>query len=219
MAKWGGTGAEPFKKAIDSIFCPSGNVPVADFQTKLVSCTADGASVNFGKHTGLLTRFAADRDWLLKIHCVNHRVELMKDSVFKQVDEFYQSNFNLLKNSGKITSEVRAAAESLSIHFNKFPKITGTRFIGHRVKALTVLLDSWPAFIVAYENALASTSTKEDTKAKIRGLLKNFRCYKLLCRTCCYLDVLEKMRLASMVFEGKGLLPFDVWPSVCQTTM
>ena len=68
MAEWGGTNAEALSKAIDSIFGPSGNIPLEDYRTKLVLCTADGANVNFGHLSGLLTRMSREREWLLKIH-------------------------------------------------------------------------------------------------------------------------------------------------------
>lgn len=55
MTDWGGTGAEALKQGIDSIFDEEGPLPLPDYNTKLVSCTADGASVNFGVKTGLLT--------------------------------------------------------------------------------------------------------------------------------------------------------------------
>ena len=58
MAKWGGTGAESLKTSIDNIFGQNGRILLGDYDTKLVSCTADGASVNFGHLilSGLLTR-------------------------------------------------------------------------------------------------------------------------------------------------------------------
>ena len=59
--------------------------------------------------------------------------------------------------------------------------------------------------------------TKEETKAKIRSLLSKFRNYKFLTYTCCYLDLLEKTKPASKVFEGEGLLPFEIWPCAQQT--
>ncbi len=54
---------------------------------------ADGANVNFGHLSGLLTRIGKEREWLLKVHCANHRVELavkgaFKGSGFEVVDEF-----------------------------------------------------------------------------------------------------------------------------------
>ena len=63
----------------------------------------------------------------------------------------------------------------------------------------------WPAFITAYENCLSDQSYSS-IKPKVQGLLKTFRSYRMLCLTCTYLDVLEKIRPASKVFEGDGLL-------------
>ena len=47
MSKWGGTDADSLKKGID-IF-NNGLFKTDDYQTKLVSATSDGASVNFRK--------------------------------------------------------------------------------------------------------------------------------------------------------------------------
>ena len=74
---------------------------------KVVGCTSDGASINFGHVSGLMKRMPNNRDWLIKFHCVNHRVELavkdaIKTSEFKVVDKLYIEIFNLLKNSARI---------------------------------------------------------------------------------------------------------------------
>ena len=96
MSDWGGTDAESLKKWVNSIFLKDGKIPMTNYETKLVSLTTDGASVNTGKISGLMTRFALERDWLVQIHCINHRVELaiknaLKESKFKDIDNFYQS--------------------------------------------------------------------------------------------------------------------------------
>ena len=84
MSEWGGTDAQSLKAGIDSIFSEDGQIPMASFRTKLISITSDGASVNTGKISGLMTRFASDREWLVKIHCINHRVELaVKDAIHR----------------------------------------------------------------------------------------------------------------------------------------
>ena len=80
MASFGGTDAASLKLALDSVFqvenqelnCKSGNWPLDDYQTKLVSATADGANVNMGIYNGALTLMANERPWLVIIHCVNH---------------------------------------------------------------------------------------------------------------------------------------------------
>ena len=133
----GGTDAESLKKGSDSIFLKDGKIPVTNYETKLVSLTTDGASVNPERILGLMTRFASERDWLVQIHCINHRVELaikdaLKDTKFKDTDEFYQSNFNLLTNTGKIKSELRITPEAQGIQHYTLPKMSGTQFIGHR---------------------------------------------------------------------------------------
>ena len=109
LATFGGTGAEALKDGIDSIFAENGpfHLPDDGYKFKVVTCTSDGASVNFGKKTGLMKRMADERARLVKIHCANHRVELaVKEAIinsrFKTIDSTYIIIFGLLKNSGKI---------------------------------------------------------------------------------------------------------------------
>ena len=42
MADFGGTDAHSLKNALDSVFNDTGNVSLADYETKLVSATSDG---------------------------------------------------------------------------------------------------------------------------------------------------------------------------------
>ena len=71
-----------------------------------------------------MTRFALGRDWLVQIHCK----DALKETKFKDIDDFYQSNFNLLTNSSKIKSELRIASEAQGIQHYSLPKMSGTRF-------------------------------------------------------------------------------------------
>ena len=104
MSNFGGTDAESLKTGIDSIFAQDGFPPLdetTDYTKKFVGATADGASVNFGHISGLLTRLEVSRPWLLKIHCSNHRTELSVGDVFDNkspfsvVDETYKGIFYL----------------------------------------------------------------------------------------------------------------------------
>ena len=56
MDDFGGTGTEPLYNGINSIFSVNATLPLDDYCRKLVNCTADGASVNFGRISRLLTR-------------------------------------------------------------------------------------------------------------------------------------------------------------------
>ena len=93
-----------------------------------------------------MTRLVLGRDWLVQIHCINHRVELafkdaLKETKFNNINDFYQSNFNLLTNPDKIRSELRIASEAQGIQQYTLPKMRGTRFIGHRRRAFKKLLN------------------------------------------------------------------------------
>ena len=224
MEDFGGTGAESLYNGINGIFAVNGTLPLDDYRTKLVSCTADGASVNFGRISGLLTRLDNDRGWLIKIHCANHRVELSVKDAFEQstftsiLDPLYTSIYTLLKNSGKLKSEVKSACEALNIKHYVLPKLTGTRFIGHRVTSFTSLLNVWPALVEMLGNVIADPKTKSSVRAKATGILNKLKSYAVLCNVCSYLDLLEAVLPISKIFEGEGLMIYEV-PSAVHESM
>lgn len=136
MASFGGTGAEALKNGIDSIFDEGGQIPLSEdeYKYKVVACTSDGTNVNFGHKTGLMKRMAETREWLVKINCANHRVELaVKEtiigSVFTTADDTYIVIFNLLRSSGKIKDTIVAACKSENIQHYTLNKITGILLI------------------------------------------------------------------------------------------
>ena len=195
-----------------------------EFQSKVVSATADGASVNFGQYSGVLSQLKEDRPWMLKIHCINHRVELSVKSAFSHplldnVDKFYKSNFYLLRNSGKLKEMIREAAATIGIAFYNLPKIHGTRFIGHRRRGLTSLLEIWPAIAMAYESYATDNQNIAATRAKVTSLLKKFHSYNFLVIVETYLDLLEVMVPVSKTFETNELLPHQIPPTMKSTLM
>ena len=144
MSKFGDTGAESLKTRIDGIFSKKGVFEIKHVK-KLVSLTSD-VSVNTGQYSGLMTCMRKDRrDWLVDIHCVNHRVELpMKDgfdsSGFNEIDKLHTGIYNLCKHSRAIKTDIREAAETLNISVYSLTRLTGTCFIPHRRRALTRFL-------------------------------------------------------------------------------
>ena len=197
----------------------AGNAPLIDYTTKLVSATADGANVNMGIYTGALTQLAENRPWLIKIHCVSHRLELaINDAVsdiskFQECDSFYISLYYLFKNSGKLKTEVRQACDALNITYYPLPKIQGTRFVNHRHGGLTKLMH---------------IGCKAETRAKVLGLLRKLKSYRFLCQVAVYLDVLESIVYLdvlesigplSLVFEQGVLMVYDVQPAVEKSLM
>ena len=141
--EFGGTDADSLKLAIDTAFDKdNGSIKISEdaFHKRMVSSTADGASVNFGRYNGVLTQQKETRPWLITIHCVAHRAELaLKDSLlsfkeFKMIDDLMTSVFYLHRRSGKLKRMFRNSANALNIDGYVFPKVTGTRFVTHRLK-------------------------------------------------------------------------------------
>ena len=136
LATFGGTGAEALKDGMDSIFAENGPLHLPDdgYKFKVVTCTSDGGSVNFGKKTGLMKRMADERAWLVKINCANYRVELaVKEAIinsrFKTIDSTFTIIFGLLKNSGKMKGIIQEACKSENVQHFTLSKITGTTHI------------------------------------------------------------------------------------------
>ena len=228
MSRYGGVDADSIKKGIDSIFDEKNGViklQAKAYATKMVSATTDGASVNTGIYNGVLKQLSLNRDWLLMIHCANHRVELafksaIAESAFSACDEQYKTIYTLLRNSGKINAQVYAACKALGIEAHKkLPKIHGTRFVNHRRKGMKILVDMWPGLITAFENTLTDGSGAAETKAKIKGLLKTSQSYECFCKMASYIDVLEAAGPASLVFEGDGVMPYEIAGAIESTVV
>lgn len=147
-----------------------------------------------------------ERPWLVTIHCVNHRLELaIKKAVseiprFEECDQFYVTMFFLLRNSGKLKTEVKNAAIALGITHYPMPKIHGTRFVNHRRKGLKKLLHNWPVLITAFENYAANPGCRGETHAKAIGIRLKLKSYKFMCDVAVYLDVLDSIGPLSLIF-------------------
>ena len=210
MSEWGSTDADSLKKGIDNIF-NNGLFKTDDYQTKLISATSDGASVNFRKNRGLLTQLSNSRPWLLKIHYANHRIELalkdaISESTVQKVGTFYNSLFFFLKNSGKTKNEIKEASKTLNVKHYSLTKLTGTRFVGHRRNAYTNLLKIWPSINIALENVVVDPNIRPDTRTKVQGFLQNnMRSHRFLSLVCTYLDILEVLILFQKSLKWRAL--------------
>ncbi|XP_071954409.1 uncharacterized protein [Antedon mediterranea] len=128
----GDANAENLHTSIDHALQESVKIPKDHYTSRLVAATADGAAVNTGIYNGLLVRLEnAERPWLVKIHCVSHRLELavkdtlMKEKDFENVKELMVTLFYLMKRSGKFKRHFEETAKVLEVQTYKFPKVHG----------------------------------------------------------------------------------------------
>ena len=79
-----------FSRQKSKFYMSSNEIP-----SKVVYATADRANVYFRQYSEVFWQLKEDRPWMLKIHCINHRVEQSVKSAFSHllidnVDKFYQ---------------------------------------------------------------------------------------------------------------------------------
>ena len=103
-------------------------------------------------------------------------------------------------------NKVKKSCKALGIQYYKLKKIHSTQFVQHRRRVLERLLDIWPGIVTAYENIESDRKTKGET----RGVFKKLRSYKFFQKIINFLDILDFIAPVSLVFEGEGLLPFEV---------
>ena len=212
--------AENLKKAIDDTMRNDLGVDEEAYKRKLVSMTADGASVNIDYADDLFVKMAADgRPWLLGIHCVLHRVELaVKDSLlhvkmFNTVKDLMVVLYALMKQSGSFQDHFRKTAKELDVQVYRFTKVHGSRFVSRQRRGLEVLLHNWVPLLVAIDKSIKSNSHKT-IKAKLVGIRKQLANLRILSAACLFKLLLDIIAQLSLKFEENSIQPFDVKPSV-----
>ncbi|KAK1887628.1 E3 SUMO-protein ligase KIAA1586 [Dissostichus eleginoides] len=117
----------------------------------LTATAADGASVNFGKTTGVLTRLQQQSaSWMIKVHCIAHRLELclkdaFKETYFTQIDDLLTRLYSLYRRSAKKWRQLKDLGEALEEHGADEPgqdkvklkaywrQLTSSKFVLHMV--------------------------------------------------------------------------------------
>ena len=137
----------------------------------------NGKNCDFGRNTGVMTRLAIDCPWLIKIHCANQWIELavkgaLDETTSNKCATIYSSNFALLKNSGKMKGEIKAAAQILNMEYYALSKLPGTHFVGHCWNGY-MPTPLWFSITIAYESFITDENTRPDTKVKVTVYLIN----------------------------------------------
>lgn len=222
MNDFGDATADNVKAALDKAFADLG---ITDelYTALMIAATADGASVNFGIHNGVLSQLKrAERPWLLTVHCICHRVELaIKDSLlkvkqFSALKELLITIYYLFKRSGKLLHHFHDTATTLNVHVYHFPKVHGTRFLDYLRRGVSVLLHNWVPLIIALENSL-SNQVRSTMSVKMIGLLKKLKDLRNVVSAVQLRYILESLAILSLKFQSSSILAFEVAPAVAIT--
>ena len=110
---------------------------LSELWDKLIYLSADGASVNSGKDSGLIAQIQAEHIWVLFVWCFSHRLELaLKDALSdftSPVDESLMHLYYLYQKFSKKLRELRFLYQTIKSNFEMYRegmkslKVTWTR--------------------------------------------------------------------------------------------
>lgn len=170
-----------------------------------VSASADGASVNFGKITGVMTLLKNDAPWLVDIHCLPHKFELALKDTFKgsyfesTIDPMLNKMYAIYHRSPKRLRNLRQIGIRNKVVVVRPPRASGTRWISHRLKALKALENNYTC-IIRHLTKLSSKTGKDS--AKMKGYLKTMKTEKFVLSIAAYRDILEKLSKFSLAMQS-----------------
>ena len=145
----------------------------------MVFFASDGANVNSGLKSGLITLFhEKGLHWVSFIWCLSHQLELaLKDNlsdVMSDVHEVLTSLFYLYKKSSKKLRELHQLHTVLKDVYTfdndqvRPSKAGGTRWIAHILRSMAAFVNKYGVYVQHLENIIANTSKQTDM-AKLEG--------------------------------------------------
>ena len=194
--------------AIREAFTENG---LSHFSDHMVFFASDGANVNSGLKSGLITVFQEKGlHWVSFIWCLSHRLELaLKDSLsdaMSNVHEVLTSLFYLYKKSSKKLRELRQLHAVLKDVYTfdndqvRPSKASGTRWIAHILRSVAAFVDKYGVYVQHLENIIADTSKQTD-KAKLEGKRRKMVQASVLLKCCLFLDLLDSAKSFSLASQ------------------
>ena len=112
--------------------------------------------------------------------------------------------YSLFKRSPKKWGEFQQLANALEEDVLKPTRVTGTRWIGHRYRAIKVLTRNWRALCIVFENwstGLQPGISSTDA-ARMKGYLKVMNSHEFKLYFSAYQDLLEELSQLSDAFQA-----------------
>ncbi|XP_060782584.1 zinc finger protein 862-like [Neoarius graeffei] len=153
-----------------------------EWQTKLVACCTDGASVMTGAHKGVVARLRETNKHVLGMHCMAHRLELaFKDAVQKcALARQLEDNLSGLNKFYCKSAQNRANLKRCFSMMGQTPliptRVGGTRWVSHLLRAVDQYLRGYNGVTSHLEEVKLSNvgGVKATQQNKTCGYLKTW---------------------------------------------
>ena len=179
---------------------------------KLISTGTDGASVTMGRIGGVVSLIKQQAPQVIPIHCVAHNLELAFSDTLKcnetmmSIKELLNGCWKHYKYSPKALRELREMAEAMEIKVGKPTKASGTRWVPHLLRALTVLLQkNFQAIVSHFEHTAEARDSSAEMQGRGRNLSKKLKAYKFQLHLHLMWDILEEVSKISLIFQKDSI--------------
>ena len=153
--------ANDLKQAFDDTMKIDYDMSLDRFINLMISVCADGTSENMGIYNGACTQIKTGRmEWMLVIHCTNHRLELPIGGAYKVETNLRMLTLSYLmftnfSKQWKIEEPFNGYGLNIDVTCVSFVKSHGMRFQNHNYRAIkAVLINLVPLYLLC-ENMIA----------------------------------------------------------------
>ncbi len=189
-------------------------------KSKLVGLGSDGASVMLGKNNGVASLLRKIQPALVSVHCMAHRTELSFRDATKNVG-LYDKCITLLlglylfyKQSYRQRNLLKQCYETYAKKQMIPTRVGGTRWVGHTLKAINILLHGYDVIHAQLEDTLHQSGGTADMKNKARGYLRLMTSRDVLTFVLFLRDVLLPLNKLSLILQERYSTVADTFLSI-----
>lgn len=181
---------------------------ILDWEEKLVSMSVDGASVNIGKHNGLVNLMNSP----FHVHCYNHLLDLCLKDAIKQdanaskIIALIKSICAFYRASPKLTRELFKAGEALHLKIWSFKPICDSRWANSLEASIMSILHNYPAIIQHLSNINSNhVNYTSNVKTSAKVMLQDLLLYNTVFFFHAFADFVVLMSRASLYLERNDI--------------
>lgn len=128
-----------------------------EWKEKLVACATDGAAVMTGSKIDVVSRLRGEKSYILGVHCMAHRLELVFKDVMKtnslcrKVEDLLTSLFTFYHRSPLNRATLKKSFSVLGMKPLMPTRVGGTRWVSHLLRALDHFLKGYKGIVLHLE--------------------------------------------------------------------
>ena len=189
------------------------NIGLDDWKKKLVAVATDGASVNIGCKSGLITRLHDEDNMqhIIGVHCYAHKLELAVKDATKNVPchekvQLLLKNLWLYYRTALNRAGLLNSFKSLNQQSLVPTRAGGTRWAAHTLKAVSHIIQGFGGIVTHLEQvASGDLGATSDAENKAKGFLKVLKCSSYLQYMHFLHDILTHIAGISQFMQKRGI--------------